>query len=563
MLRTYATQFRPLENGLTQYYNLPYYVLYKATFFEYRMEMKIMTQIKRSLVLITLFFALSLEGKSQTPPNEITFVRQGVKRLIFDADQAIPLASLVPSRVIDLSTMHPSHMHTSEKPDISIQQDLLVVKSENRTESSLWFGGFNPFATYILDLNRCKGQGKVGFEFSDPKKTERFVVTVSFQENRLTDANLEIIKDGQALVSRSILTASLSSQNLPQRLILQMLGSGFTLFSANKGLPVCIGQSDFNQFLDLRTKRRIHSFQSSLYIQLNKGEVSILNVRSELSTGVGQADIRAITYKDGSPFIDQGRLWYTLSIRGRALPHHIQGVFSMSPSVFDITLEGIIVFDREDGILRNEISSHIFYDPDNKIWRGLTTGFTAYANIKKEKKQILAIESNQDPRFGFSIMKAKPMGIVGDIEDSHILFDQAAQKWRVLTCENHRGYKAVMLESNHWDHGFTRIAGPVQENSTGTSIQKIGDTRYCFSGSQAREIFIYSYPELNKVGTLNMDLPPWNEKSGTRVWPNVVSLPHGKTSKYIALMMDRFNYPGLKGPHWSYGALYLYYGYDK
>jgi len=26
-------------------------------------------------------------------------------------------------------------------------------------------------------------------------------------------------------------------------------------------------------------------------------------------------------------------------------------------------------------------------------------------------------------------------------------------------------------------------------------------------------------------------------------------------------MMDRFNYPGMQGPNWTYGALYLYYGF--
>ncbi len=31
---------------------------------------------------------------------------------------------------------------------------------------------------------------------------------------------------------------------------------------------------------------------------------------------------------------------------------------------------------------------------------------------------------------------------------------------------------------------------------------------------------------------------------------------------YVALMMDRFNYPGMQGPNWTYGALYLYHGYD-
>ena len=74
--------------------------------------------------------------------------------------------------------------------------------------------------------------------------------------------------------------------------------------------------------------------------------------------------------------------------------------------------------------------------------------FSAYANPKSEKKQLLAIESKRDPRFGFSIMNAVPFGMVGDIEDPHILFDSAANKWRMLTCENNNGYKAIVLESN-------------------------------------------------------------------------------------------------------------------
>jgi hypothetical protein len=157
-------------------------------------------------------------------------------------------------------------------------------------------------------------------------------------------------------------------------------------------------------------------------------------------------------------------------------------------------------------------------------------------------------------------MQALPFGIVGDIEDPHILFDEKAKKWRILTCENHDGYKAVILESNFWNKDFKKIAGPVAYNSTGTSIQKIDGRLYCFSGSSDRKIHIYTYPDLQEAGNLKMDLPPWDETSGTRVWPNVVQLPEGYPFRYVALMMDRFNYPGLKGPNWTYGALYLYHG---
>ena len=248
-----------------------------------------------------------------------------------------------------------------------------------------------------------------------------------------------------------------------------------------------------------------------------------------------------------------------MTVRGRGLPHPMQGVFSMSPSVFDIKMEGVIVFDRQDGLLRNEVASHVFYDRKESVWRGLTTGFSAFAN-KQEKKQLLTIESKLDPRFGFSIMRATPFGMVGDYEDPHILFDAKAKKWRMLTCTNEKGYKAIMLESDAWNKGYTKIAGPVANNSTGTSIQKIGNQFYCFSGSKDRKIYIYTYPDLKEAGILKMDLPPWDETSGSRVWPNVVQLPEGYPFRYVALMMDRFNYPGLQSPNWTYGALYLYHG---
>jgi hypothetical protein len=116
-----------------------------------------------------------------------------------------------------------------------------------------------------------------------------------------------------------------------------------------------------------------------------------------LTTGVGLADIRAISYEDGEPILDQGRLWDTMSIRGRALPHHIQGVFSMDPTVFDVKLEGVILFDRDVGLLRNEIASHLFYDREHEIWPGLTTGFSAYANLDKEKKNCLQLRVKRIP----------------------------------------------------------------------------------------------------------------------------------------------------------------------
>ncbi|MDH5603782.1 MAG: hypothetical protein OEY51_07580, partial [Cyclobacteriaceae bacterium] len=462
---------------------------------------------------------------------------------------------------IGLFAMYPVGHYSEEQSNIVIEADKLIVHSKGKTQTAIWFGGFNPFATYSIDLASATGTGEIGFEFSGAGKEEQFFVRIGFSDTMLTGVKLKVVKNSRVIADNSIAVNPGEQEKLKGMIILQMLGSGLVLYIQDQGLPKVIGQSDFNTILDLRAKNRIHSFQSHLFLQLENGRVDVNMVEMSLSTGVGLADIRAITYENGDPLMDGGRLWYTMSIRGRALPHHIQGVFSMNPTVFDIKLEGIILFDRNDGLLRNEVASHIFYDRNSDTWRGITTGFSAFANPGKEKKQLLAIESKRDPRFGFSVMQAVPFGIVGDIEDPHILFDSKAGKWRILTCENINGYKAVILESDYWDQGYTKIAGPVARNSTGTSIQKIDGEFYCFSGSSERNIFIYTYPDLKEAGTLKMDLPPWNDTSGTRVWPNVVQLPEGYPFRYIALMMDRFNYPGLNGPNWSYGALYLYHSF--
>lgn len=520
-------------------------------------------KISKLLPIWMLFWLsiVNLQAQNVPSPEKIKFVRQGVHRFIFDEKLALPLASLIPEEIIGIPSMYPVKHHLSTQAEILLKNKQLILQSTHESQTSIWFGGFNPFATYSIELGHLDGNGDVGFEFTNQEKTSQFFIKIQFLNNQIAGVQQKIISQGKTLSEEAITNKGFKKGGIPQKIILQMLGSGLTVFAQSEGQIIPIGQSDFSQYLDLRKKECLHTYQSHLFVSLQSGRVEVNKVSSVLGAGMGLADIRAITYEDGEPMLDQGRLWYTMSIRGRALPHHIQGVFSMNPSLFDLKLEGIVLFDRNDGLLRNEIASHIFYDRKEKLWRGLTTGFSAYAN-PQEKKQLLAIEGTKDPRFGFSIMKATPFGIVGDIEDPHILYDSKAKKWRILTCENQGGYKAVMLESKDWNKNYQKIAGPVSHNSTGTSIQKICGQRYCFSGSQEREIFIYSYPDLQSVGTLKMDLPPWDEKAGTRVWPNVVQLPDGYPFKYVALMMDRYNYPNLEGPNWTYGALYLYHGVE-
>jgi len=137
-----------------------------------------MKNVRHLFIFITLVTIMDCPGQGQPAPGDIKFVRQGVQRLIFEEDQSIPLAGLEPGGIIGLSAMHPIRHYLDEQSDIFIRDDKLVIQSERETQTGIWFGGFNPFATYTIDLASCSGAGDIGFEFSDAEKTERFLVTV-------------------------------------------------------------------------------------------------------------------------------------------------------------------------------------------------------------------------------------------------------------------------------------------------------------------------------------------------------------------------------------------------
>ena len=125
-----------------------------------------------------------------------------------------------------------------------------------------------------------------------------------------------------------------------------------------------------------------------------------------------------------------------------------------------------------DFALRTDLkASHLFRDSKSGTWRGWTTGFSALDGAgRTEVKTILAIRSTRDPRRGFSIMQARPVGIAGAHEDPYGIYDREAGKWRLLLCEHDKKYRASIWESDQWDHGYTRLADPVEMDSAGTMI---------------------------------------------------------------------------------------------
>ena len=503
-----------------------------------------------------------LLAQHEIRPDEILFRRQAVIRMAFDSSQNIPLASLRPAMVFDFDLMHPEKLQVSSIQWAIKNACLEGSAAEAEGASLRWVGGFNPFATYDLGIHEAIGSGSVGLAFVHPSNGDSLTAALTFKDSKAESVTWQVEVGGQKVIEQTFpVPQQTSLQGLTLRA--QMSAVGVNLFLESAGRSEMIGFSDFAEHLDLRDRSRFQAMDFAVRTDLKaQSRITVTGISSCFSPGSGQADIRAITDEEGQPLLDDGRLWFTMTLRGRALPHPLQGVFSLNPSVFDLRFEGVIVFDLNDGLLRNDVASHLFRDTQSGQWRGWTTGFSAIDGAgRAEQKTILAVSSTKDPRRGFSIMQARPVGISGAHEDPHAIFDRKVGKWRMLLCEHGTKYRAGIWESDHWDRGYSRLAGPVEMDSTGTMIQKIGGQRYALFGSADRKIYIRSYPDLEPAGELKVELPPWDDQHGTRIWPNVIPLPAGYPAPYIALMMDRVNFPGMPKPNWTYGALYLYHGH--
>ena len=509
-------------------------------------------------IVLALLLACAAASAAGPDPVQLQFHRLGTRRFLFSNN--LPLNELVPSEIVAQPSMHPAFgPGPAAVPDTNATPRLaggaLVLSGADTT---LYVGGVNPYATYELDVRAMEGAAEAAIDLASLGLGTRLQIAAGTH-----GVALRLVKDG--VVEREQVFARKAPEP-PYLLRAQLSGIRVSVFATKDGqtqyLGHTSGKEEFKSFADFRDRAFAHGCTFNVAARLPKGaSVTLGGARSFLSAGAGQADIRLVTHKDGAPFWENNRLWLTFSARGLGIDQSAQGVMSLDPSVFDIRFEGMVVYDFGDGLLRNDYSSHIFYDDDAKEWRAIACDFGGTPGREgRGKTGLIVARASHDPRRGFSVMgNARPLaGIDLAHEDPCLIYDEGARKWRLLTCCMSGKFHTRLHEADSWDGPFTLRAGPTEHDSTGVLIQKIGDKRYAFSGNSAGPMLVYSYPELACLGELKLDLPPHWPKGPGRVWPNVFPLPAGFPYRYMALTMDRPNFPGVRGANWSYGALYLY-----
>ncbi len=524
----------------------------------------------KKILLPFLLVALFASGSNAQSPMDLEFHRLATRRFIFSNNLA--LSEFVPSEIVSFESMHPAFTPCKEGAlcDTTFSPrtehgKLVLDRNSGKGQASFFVGGVNPYATYEVDIQNLEaaeeGSLETGFELARFGLMDRvqFFARLSKDDNGIY---LRVFENGT--VERE-LQMSDSVPEGPFILRAQLYGNTAGVFVEKDGVTTYLGhihvEDKFPDTLDFRATDVAAASTFNVFSNL-EGTSVINGAESYLSSGIGQADIRVITYEDLTPYIDEGRIWFTFSCRGIGINQSCQGVLSLDPSLFDPKLEGVIVFDHGDGLLRNDYSSHLFFDRTAGEWKAYACDFggTAFTD-GRSGTQLLTAVSHKDPRKGFSVMKAARIDVdklEGHHEDPCIFYDSEAGKWRLLTSVfANNNIICGTFESDTWDGVFTPVTEPVQMNATGTSIQKVGDRYYCFMGGHGN-LRVHSYPDLKTLGELDLDLQPHWPKSAGRVWASIIPLPEGYQYRYVLLTMDRPNFPGIQGANWSYGAFYFY-----
>ena len=291
------------------------------------------------------------------------------------------------------------------------------------------------------------------------------------------------------------------------------------------------------------------------------GEVCINNVESLLDCGISQADIRPIRYENGEIMFENGKMFFTMSIRNQEDSY--QGVFSWGVGTIEFDLVGAIFYDVGDGRCSNDVASSVLYHRERKEWliwvcsfnnshilgHGVAKGDVRYGINIVDLTLMNKKEGSKDTEF-----YAKE----GD-EDPDFVYDDQRKVWRMIICrlvyENEKkSYRYFYFESKDPFDEYKFVASSQSGEETGGNIVKIDNDYYLCCGnsfSLRANYRAYKLPNLNEFSTFKFDY----DDGGFRGWGTVLPIYKGSRKVYYHLTFDRH-----KGSSytWSYGNIYCF-----
>ncbi len=451
--------------------------------------------------------------------------------------------------------------------------------AEKKARVRRFIGSFFPFASYALDISVlengrcgfafvCRGGENSDFASENAPAVEIFISRYGEKTSIGYKIKSEKITEGEAEYRGEILGKTLVISTRPGFFDVYLIKDGNTEIVCNVLLDTKI-----NGYAALNYKRNFEVTDICVFTELEKcGKAEIKNAEWYLDSGVGQGDMRPIRYEDGTPIIEKGRIFLTMSIR--LANSSYQGIISWNPSGCEFRLEGALFFDVGDGFWAGDVASSVIFDRRSGKWLLWYCSFS--------HGHILAHgESVGDPRYGINIIDAKLMdkevpGQTGNVtlsddrlflakngdEDPDFIYDTERGKWIMGICrlrhipeENKIRYRYHFYESDQPFEGYKYIGHCNDGDDTGGSIVKTDHGYRFVCGSNFDKVSRYINFNLYKLDE-HEDLEFNYPDGGFRGWGSVFRFACGSRYVYKMITFDRHNGSAIN--NWSYGNIHVF-----
>ncbi|MBQ3149808.1 MAG: hypothetical protein IJB86_01030 [Clostridia bacterium] len=420
-----------------------------------------------------------------------------------------------------------------------------------------------PYCSYELELLSMDDGSEAGFSLINDERTLRVFLRKS--------------KNGLSVV-REVVCNGFTTDTYVQKADLSFKESmTFTLTCSNKGFavylktdkkPICV--FSFTETDMIYAKQSVFTKTSAaLYVCAKDGaSISVCNVCSYLDGGMTQADIRSLRFEDGTPITEDGKLFFTVSVREKCGGY--QAVLSWNPSGCDFCLEGALFFDYGDGIWYSDIASSVIFNRKTNEWYVWAVSFT-------HDHMLIRGKTTADLRYGINLVSVTKMEPISDDslsedekdrlfvgkssdEDPDFIYDEKTNKWyltvcRSVNCGDRNRYRYFLFESDNPFDGYTFKDKTVTGSDTGGSIIRVDDELYFVCGSDGdlrSNYHAYSLSDLSECKKMRFD----HDDGGFRGWGTIVPLPYGNMTRLVWLTFDRHNAD--PDNRWSYGNLYAF-----
>lgn len=410
-------------------------------------------------------------------------------------------------------------------------------------EASRLLGGHFPYASYEIGFEKLAGAAGIGIE------------TASGAASFLLTNDALVMRDG-GKETRLPLGVPFEAHDA---LVLTFRGAKCDIYRKRNGYFTYLATFESEALKDILSEDVWSRAHASLTI---KGEAIVEKAEFYLEAGIAVADIRVMKYESGEPVTENGRIFFTVSLRLQEGCR--QGVLSWLPGTADWRLEGALFYDAGDGLTCGDVAASATFDRRTGEWIVWMCSFSHDHVLARTK-------TREDIRFGLHILDVECLeklpegasdetfgGKTGD-EDPDLIWNEKENCWYFAICrltedEKGRGYRYFFYKSDDPMQKFTYLYHMPTGEDTGGSFVPTRDGLYFCCGSsfdRRADYRLYRLPEMESYENLQFDY----DDGGFRGWGTLVPVGEGKRARWYHLTFDRAR---ASDYNWSYGNLYCF-----